>query len=101
MFWYKLLDVIVLGCFEFVLGALKYHPAIFHDHKDSARRIGTVSPLRPVTGCWLQVSAAAIVAKVGHQLPVLITLRDDEIGGVLGIALLDDERHDGIGGDGI
>ena len=42
-----------------------------------------------------------IVAKIGHQMPVLIAVGDHDGGGVAQIALLDDQVDDGVGGDGI
>ena len=49
----------------------------------------------------LQLSTAAIVSKIGHELSVLVAVRHDQVRGVLGIALLGDQRHDGVGGDRI
>ena len=57
--------------------------------------------LVPVSSGRIQPATVRIVPEVCDQIPVLIAMRHHESGSVVHIALLDDESHDRVGGDGI
>src|ERR1700676_5753460 len=74
---HKLRHVLVSRGFEFSLAALEDQAPFIEHHE-----LCTCIPSSSVTRNRIEPSALAIVSKIRHQLPVLGTLRHNEIRGV-------------------
>ena len=92
---HELRNVRIVRGFQPVLVALEDQPAFLHHHESGSCRLA-----RPVSR-RLQTPLFRIVAEIRHQVPILVPVGHHQGGGVADVALLDEQRHDGVGGDRI
>src|ERR1019366_2526371 len=79
--------VLIGGCLQFRLPALKDQTALPEHHKHG---------LCPAVTRRIEPATVRIVPEIGHQIPVLIAVRNHQRRGIVHIPLFNDERHDGV-----